>query len=410
MRARGPVPVRHLPTPTIKSASIRADTPRVTCLPGRRRAAPSSSSRWSELIRPRVVAYSLRAAAAGLAVVVAWTSAAPAQAADAAAARAQARAAASKVAEVRGRLAAAERVYTESMSRVGQQVSTFLLADDVRAQAQLAADVAADRSAASARALYLAGGQAGLLNTLLSSGDVGDLTARISGVRQVLAAADATADDAAQQARAVRTVAEGQSLAADAAVVTAAQITQRAAAVSALLAEAQRSLDGLSARAKQLTDAENAAKALARARAAAAAAQSAAIGQVRAQVPPAEYARLYRAAATTCPGMDWTLLAAVGQVESGNGRNVGPSSAGALGPMQFMPATFAIYGVDGDRNGTLDPFSPADAIYSAARYLCSGGAGSPSGVAAALFRYNRAQWYVDLVLGVQAQLQAQQGS
>lgn len=365
--------------------------------------------RSAGLTRRRIAALSLRVAAAGLAITVTWAPAAPAQAEDAAAARTQARAAAATVAQIRGRLAAAEAAYTASMSRVGQQVSTFLLADDARAQAQQAADVAADRTAASARALYLAGGQAGLLNSLLGSGDVGDLTARISGVRQVLTAADATADDAAQQARAVQSVADGQSAAADASVVTAAQITERAAAVSALLAQAQQTLDALSSRAKALTEAENAAKALAAARTAAAAAQSAAIGQVRAQVPPAEYARLYRAAAITCPGMDWTLLAAVGQVESGNGRNVGPSSAGALGPMQFMPGTFAIYGVDGDGDGRRDPFSPADAIYSAARYLCSGGAGSPSGVSAALFQYNRAQWYVDLVLGVQAQIQAQQG-
>jgi membrane-bound lytic murein transglycosylase B len=103
--------------------------------------------------------------------------------------------------------------------------------------------------------------------------------------------------------------------------------------------------------------------------------------------------------------MDWTLLAAVGQVESGNGRNAGTSSAGAIGPMQFMPATFNAYAVDGNHDGRLDPYSPADAIFTAAHYLCTGGAGSPAGVRAALFRYNRADWYVELVLAVQAQIQ-----
>jgi membrane-bound lytic murein transglycosylase B len=129
---------------------------------------------------------------------------------------------------------------------------------------------------------------------------------------------------------------------------------------------------------------------------------------VRATLPPSGYLALYRSAAATCPGMRWTLLAAVGQVESGHGRNVGPSSAGAVGPMQFMPTTFRAYAVDGDGDGRTDPMSPADAVFTAARYLCGGGAGSASGVRAALFRYNHAQWYVDLVLQVEQRLVATQ--
>jgi membrane-bound lytic murein transglycosylase B len=101
--------------------------------------------------------------------------------------------------------------------------------------------------------------------------------------------------------------------------------------------------------------------------------------------------------------MDWTLLAAVGQVESGHGRNDGPSSAGAVGPMQFMPATFARYGVDGDHDGVLNAWDPADAIFTAAGYLCVSGAdgGSADGVRAALLAYNHAEWYVELVLAAQ---------
>jgi membrane-bound lytic murein transglycosylase B len=113
--------------------------------------------------------------------------------------------------------------------------------------------------------------------------------------------------------------------------------------------------------------------------------------------------------------MSWTLLAAVGQVESGHGRNNGPSSAGAIGPMQFMPATFAAYAVDGDHNGKLDPWDPQDAIFTAAHYLCTaaaraGGVSTPAGVHAALLTYNHAEWYVDLVLAAQQAIIARQAA
>jgi cell wall-associated NlpC family hydrolase len=85
---------------------------------------------------------------------------------------------------------------------------------------------------------------------------------------------------------------------------------------------------------------------------------------------PAGYLSLYQAAAQRCP-MPWTILAAVGQVESDQGRDPGPSSTGAVGPMQFEPATWARWGVDGDGDGKKDPRDPADAIPAAADYLCS---------------------------------------
>ena len=65
------------------------------------------------------------------------------------------------------------------------------------------------------------------------------------------------------------------------------------------------------------------------------------------------------------------MLAAIGQVESGHGRNTSTSSAGAMGPMQFEPATFAAYAVDGDHDGVKSIMDPADAIYTAAHYLCA---------------------------------------
>jgi hypothetical protein len=348
----------------------------------------------------------LRRGAALAATAVLLAPASHARAEDAATARERAAAAAQRVHDLTAQLDAADTALAQSMSQVGQQVSGYLLDDEARVAAERAATQAADRSGASARALYLSGGQAGLLSSVLESGDVSELSARVEAVHQVLASARATADDAAARAQEASDVATRSQHATDAAVVTAAQVAQQVDHAQALVEAAQATLDGLSARARTLSEAEAAARALAEARARMAAAQAAAIGQVRAQVPPAAYFTLYHAAAQTCRGMDWTLLAAVGQVESGHGRNAAVSTAGAVGPMQFMPATFAAYAVDGDHDGHLDPWAPADAVFTAARYLCSGGAGSPSGVQAALLRYNHAQWYVDLVLAVQAQLRA----
>ena len=91
---------------------------------------------------------------------------------------------------------------------------------------------------------------------------------------------------------------------------------------------------------------------------------------------PAGYLRAYRDAAARCPGLSWALLAGVGRVESDHGRDPGPSSAGAVGPMQFEPATWRAYGVDGDGDGRADPWDAADAIPAAADYLCALGVGS----------------------------------
>ncbi|WP_141958903.1 lytic transglycosylase domain-containing protein [Actinoallomurus bryophytorum] len=113
------------------------------------------------------------------------------------------------------------------------------------------------------------------------------------------------------------------------------------------------------------------------------------------------YLELYQQSATTCPGLSWTVLAAIGQIESGHGRNVGPSSAGAMGPMQFMPATWRSYGVDGDRDGKADIMDPFDAVPTAARYLCVNGAGhGGSSLSNAIWHYNHSQSYVDGVLSL----------
>ncbi len=126
---------------------------------------------------------------------------------------------------------------------------------------------------------------------------------------------------------------------------------------------------------------------------------------------PADYAGLYVRGAATCPGMRPELLAAVGQVESGHGVNTGPSSAGAVGPMQFMPATFAAYAVDGDGDGDVDAQDPADAVFTAAAYLCANGAGKGrEAEASAVFRYNHADWYVQMVQRVADELAAHRAS
>ena len=110
---------------------------------------------------------------------------------------------------------------------------------------------------------------------------------------------------------------------------------------------------------------------------------------------PAAYLRLYRTAGSAY-GVPWTVLAAIGHVESHHGRAQGVSSAGARGPMQFMPATWATYGLDGDGDGRKDTTDPADAIPTAARYLRANGA--PARLREAIFAYNHSWSYVDDVM------------
>lgn len=116
---------------------------------------------------------------------------------------------------------------------------------------------------------------------------------------------------------------------------------------------------------------------------------------------PGSYLELYRKAAEVCPGLSWTVLAAIGQVESSHGRNNGPSSAGALGPMQFMPATWKAYGVDGDGDGVADIWNPYDAVPGAANYLCANGAGrGGKKLEKAIWFYNHSWSYVAKVMGI----------
>jgi hypothetical protein len=124
---------------------------------------------------------------------------------------------------------------------------------------------------------------------------------------------------------------------------------------------------------------------------------------------PASYLALFKAsAAAYCPGLSWTVLAAIGQIESADGTNEGPSTAGAMGPMQFLPSTWALWGIDGfGETGPPNILDPYDAVPAAARLLCADGAAAGgSSLYHAIFDYNHADWYVNEVLGLAAEYAA----
>ncbi|BBZ10018.1 hypothetical protein BST20_02520 [Mycobacterium branderi] len=134
-------------------------------------------------------------------------------------------------------------------------------------------------------------------------------------------------------------------------------------------------------------------------------------------------------------GISWSLLAGIGRIESGHANGgatdahgtairpiYGPAldgtlpgnevivqtSAGgqtsyarAMGPMQFLPGTWARYASDGDGDGVADPQNLYDSTLAAARYLCSGGPDlrDQSQVLSAILRYNNSMPYARNVLG-----------
>ncbi len=103
-------------------------------------------------------------------------------------------------------------------------------------------------------------------------------------------------------------------------------------------------------------------------------------------------------------GVPWPVLAGIGKLECDHGRSPDPAcwqegavnSAGAGGPMQFLAATWAGYGVDANGDGKADRWDPADAVFAAANYLRASGA--PADIPGAVFNYNHSQAYVDQVL------------
>jgi membrane-bound lytic murein transglycosylase B len=89
-------------------------------------------------------------------------------------------------------------------------------------------------------------------------------------------------------------------------------------------------------------------------------------------------------------GVGWHVLAAVNFVETAFGKLRTDSTAGAQGPMQFLPATWRAYGLGGNVR------KPRDAILGAANYLRASGA--PRDYRRALYAYNRSSLYVDAVM------------
>jgi hypothetical protein len=128
-----------------------------------------------------------------------------------------------------------------------------------------------------------------------------------------------------------------------------------------------------------------------------------------ADLPPG-YLRTYQASAGRCPGLSWTVLAAIGKVESDHSRaplpgvRSGWNHAGAAGPMQFgigvgrAGNAWARFGRDYDGDGRTRVYDPGDAIPAAARYLC--GAGAPRRLDRAIHAYNHSWAYVAKVKAI----------
>lgn len=310
-----------------------------------------------------------------------------------------------QVQKIQRQVAAAEKAYDDALGGVAGAVNTAIL--DGRASDEIAAAAAAQQQQVDdrVRALYESGGPVALYASLLDSTDPTMLAQQTFAVQHIVAADQLTATNVGRlstQAAAATAAAERR---AKARIATERTVSFAAVQVLSLLDQEQRLLASAQAHASAVRAAEAALRAQSMAFSVITSDRIASMRMMPAS--PAYMALYHQAAAAMCPGLSWTVLAAIGQVESGHGKDTSTSYAGAMGPMQFLPATFAHYAVDGDHDGVASIMDPADAIFTAARYLCANGAGSgPAALENAIFHYNHADWYVQMVLALSKQYAA----
>jgi hypothetical protein len=290
----------------------------------------------------------------------------------------------------------AEAKYMRAFNAVAQSVNVAISADQDSTDTANAAAQAQANLIARVRGLYESGGPLVADAAVLNSGNITDLYDRNELANRAISAQVASVNAATQAAKDAASAASAAERQAHLKIGTERVVATAATRVQGLLLQQRALLKKADSHLKAVRTAE--AK-LAAQTSTFSSITTSSIAGLHILPPSAEFLALYHSAATTCPGLSWTVLAAIGQVESGHGRNPSTSSAGAEGPMQFLPATFAAYAVDGDHDGTKSILDPADSIYTAAHYLCANKAGlSPSALGNAILHYNHATWYRDMVL------------
>jgi membrane-bound lytic murein transglycosylase B len=360
-------------------------------------AAPSTDTNRVRLLtltrRARTVA--ALAVTGSLLAAAPWVTQ-PAHADTSTQAAASAQALLAKVHAVQARVLAAEKRYNTAFSAVSASVTTAIQADSASQATSQAAETAQAAAITQVEALYESGGSLAAYASMLTTGDLGGLSDRTEMVSRVVSMQATAVRHATTRATTANTVAAQASRREHVQIGTERTVAAAAGKVESLLAQEKKLL---AAADKHLATVQAAERALAAAQTSFGSITQTQINGLHILPPSAQYLALYHSATTICPGLSWTVLAAIGQVESGHGRNMGTSSAGAQGPMQFEPATFAAYAIDGDHDGVTNIMDPADAIYTASHYLCANGAGrGPSALSAAILHYNHAGWYVEMVL------------
>jgi hypothetical protein len=273
------------------------------------------------------------------------------------------------------------------------QTETAAARDDARSSIRAAIDQA-DIDPTETLFAALNGDDPGLA-TQVRNRQLGDMAARTKKLNDAITKLNALGREMTTRLAAANVAAAQALSAADKArtVLAAALKTDEALRAKVALQAQQAELNRLTAQLAQSLAAVSAS-----------AGSAAGYAPITASNLPESLRALYmRGAAAECPGLPWNVLAGIGQVETDHGQNKNVSSAGAMGPMQFMPATWAVYGIDGDGDGVADILDQADAIYSAAHYLCADGGGNSATLYQAIFAYNHSDYYVNTVLAVAAQ-------